>query len=155
TVAEALDTGLQLADEVRVSVERSGQHAMPVPVSEVGERLDEEVLPLMAAEDSDADQVTADGPGWGSGPIDAGRGDVHPVGRDRVSGQYLLAGPFAGNDHAGGRTKHNSFGAPRAGIMASVEGGGQWHVQQHRHSYPASVWQQLRGGRRGDQSVDK
>ncbi len=51
-VPEARDTGLQLFDEVRVAVERSGQHAMPVPLSEVGERLDEEVLPLVAAEDS-------------------------------------------------------------------------------------------------------
>src|SRR6202042_783862 len=62
-VAEARDTGLQVVDEVRVALERSGQHAMPVPLGEVGERLDEEVLPLVAAEDSDADQVAADGPG--------------------------------------------------------------------------------------------
>ena len=154
-VAEARDAGLQLVDEVRVAVERSGQHAMPVPLSEVGERLDEEVLPLVAAEDSDADQVAADGPGRGSDPIDAGPGDVHPVGRDRVSGQDLLAGPFAGNDHAGGRAEHDPFGALRAGIMVCVEGGGQWHVQQHCHSYPAGVWQQLRGGRRGDEPVDQ
>jgi len=37
---------------------------VPVPISEVGERLDEEVLSLVATEDSDADQVAADGPGW-------------------------------------------------------------------------------------------
>ena len=30
-----------------------------------GERLDEEVLPLVAAEDPDTDQVAADGPGRG------------------------------------------------------------------------------------------
>src|SRR5262249_53172529 len=117
-VAEASDTGLQLVDEVRVAVERSGQHAMPVPVSEVGECLDEDVLPLMAAESSDADQVTADGPGGGSDPIGTGPGDMHPAGRDLVSGQDLLAGPFAGNDHAGGRAKHDSFGALRDSIMA-------------------------------------
>src|SRR5690348_6921009 len=64
-VAEARDTGLQLVDEVRVAIERAGQHAMPVPFSEAGERLDEEVLPLVAAEDSDADQAAADGPGRG------------------------------------------------------------------------------------------
>ena len=128
---------------------------MPVPLSEVGERLDEEVLPLVAAEDSDADQVAADGPGRGSDLIDAGPGDVHPVGRDRVSGQYLLAGPFAGSDHAGGRAEHDPFGALGAGIMVRVEDGGQWHVQQHCHSYPAGVWQQLRGGRRGDDPVDQ
>jgi hypothetical protein len=39
--------------------------------------------------------------------------------------------------------------------MVCVDGGGQWHVQQHRHSYPAGVWQQLRGGRRGDEPVDQ
>ena len=50
-VAEASDSGLQLVDEVRVAVERSGQHAMPVQVSELGECLDEEVLPLVAAEE--------------------------------------------------------------------------------------------------------
>ncbi len=133
-VAEARDTGLQLADEVRVALERSGQHATPVPLSEVGERLDEEVLPFVAAEDSDADQVAADGPGRGSDLIDAGPGDVHPVGRDRVSGQYLLAGPFAGHDHAGGRAEHHPFGALRAGVTLRVESCGQWHVQQHRHS---------------------
>ena len=43
-VAEASDTGLQVVDEVRVAVERSGQQAMPVPVAQLGERLDEEVL---------------------------------------------------------------------------------------------------------------
>ena len=59
---------------------------MPIPVSEVGECLDEEVLPLVAAEDSDADQVAADGPGRGSDPVDARPGHVHPAGRDRVSG---------------------------------------------------------------------
>ena len=128
---------------------------MPVPVSEVGECLDEEVLPLVAAEDSDADQVAADGPGRGSDPIDARPGDVHPAGRDRVSGQDLLAGPFAGNDHACGRAEHGPFGALRSVIMVGVEGGGQWHVQQHRHSYPPGVWQQLRGGRRGDEPVDQ
>ena len=32
-VAEARDTGLQLFDEVRVAVERSGQRAMPVQVT--------------------------------------------------------------------------------------------------------------------------
>src|SRR4029077_3950706 len=74
-VAEAPDSGLQLADEVRVAVERSGQQAMPVQVTQLGERLDEEVLPLVTAEDSDADQVTADGPGRGSDPIDTGPGD--------------------------------------------------------------------------------
>src|SRR5262249_53944359 len=99
-VTEARDTGLQLFDEVRVAVERSGQHAMPVPVSEAGERLDEEVLPLVATEDPDADQLAADGPGRDSDPIGAGPGDVHPAGRDLVSGQDLPAGPFAGNDHA-------------------------------------------------------
>src|SRR6185312_7445936 len=152
--AEARDTGLQLFDEVRLAVERSGQHAMPVPLSEAGERLDEEVLPLVAAENPDAHQVAGDGTGRGIDPIDAGPGDVHPVARDRVSGQYLLAGPFAGNDHAGGRAEHHPFGALRAGIVVRVEGGGQWHVQQHCHSYPAEVWQQLRGGRRGDEPVD-
>ena len=80
---------------------------------------------------------------------------MHPVGRDRVSGQYLLAGPFAGNDHAGGRAEHGPFGALRAGIMVCVEDGGQWHVQQHCHPGPAGVWQQLRGGRRGDEPVDQ
>jgi glycosyltransferase involved in cell wall biosynthesis len=80
---------------------------MPVPFSEVGERLDEEVLPLVVAEYSDADQATADGPGRGSDTIDAGPGHVHPVGRERVAGQYLLAGPFAGNNRAGGRTEHH------------------------------------------------
>src|SRR4029077_2920453 len=99
-VAEAPDSGLQLADEVRVAVERSGPQAMPVQVTQLGERLDEEVLPLVTAEASDADERTADGRGRGSDPIDTGPGDVHPVGRDRVSGQDLLAGPFAGHDHA-------------------------------------------------------
>src|SRR6516162_4400207 len=146
-VAEARDTGPQLFDEVRVAVGRSGQHAMPVQVSEVGERLDEEVLPLVPAEDSDADQVSAYGPGRGSDPVDAGPGDVHPVGRDRVSGQYPLASPFAGNDDAGGRAEYDPFGALRAGIVVRVEGGGQWHMQQHCHSYPAGVREQLRGGR--------
>ncbi len=154
-VAEASDTGLHLVDELRVAVERSGQHAVPVQVTELGECLDEDVLALVATESSDAEQVTADGPGGGSDAVDPRPGDVHPAGRDLVSGQDLLAGPFAGNDHARGRTKHDSFGALRAGIMAGVEGGGQWHVQQHCHSYPASVWQQLRCGRRGDQSVDQ
>src|SRR2546429_27456 len=79
-VAETRDTGLQLFDEVRVAVERSGQYAVPVPVSEVGECLNEEVLPLVGAEDSDADQVAADGPGRGSDPVDARPGDVHPAG---------------------------------------------------------------------------
>src|SRR5215467_1431152 len=102
-VAEARDTGPQLCNEVRVAIERSGQQAMPVALGEVGERLDEEVLPLVAAEDSDADEVAADGPGRGSGTIGAGPGDVHPVGRDREPGQYLLAGPLAGDDHVRGR----------------------------------------------------
>src|SRR5204862_7494203 len=82
-VAEARDTGLQLLDEVRVAVERSGQHAVPVAISELGECLDEEVLALVRTEDPDADQVAADGPGRGSDPIDAWPGDVHPAGRDR------------------------------------------------------------------------
>jgi hypothetical protein len=133
-VAEARDTGLQLLDEVRIAVERSGQHAMPVPVTEDGERLDKEVLPLVAAEDSDADQLAADGPGRGSDPIGAGPGDVHPAGRDLVSGQDLPAGPLAGNDHARGRAEHGPFGALRAGIMVCAEDGGQWHVQQHGRS---------------------
>ena len=102
---------------------------MPVPLTEAGQRLDEEVLPLVAAEDSDADQVATDGPGRGSDPIDAGPGDMHPVGRDRVSGQYLLAGPFAGSDHAGGRAEHGPFGALHAGIMVCAVDGGQRHVQ--------------------------
>src|SRR4029077_8669187 len=95
-VAEARDTRPQLLDEVRVAVERSGQHAVPVPVGELGECLDEEVLPLVGTQDSDADQVAADGPGRGSDPIDAGPGDVYPAGRDRVSGQDLPAGPARG-----------------------------------------------------------
>ena len=128
---------------------------MPVPISEVGECLDEEVLPLVATEDSDADQVAADGPGRGSDPVDARAGDVHPAGRDRVPGQDLPPGPFAGDDHACGRAEHGLFGALRAGIMECVDGGGQWHVQQHCHSYPPGVRQQLRGGRRGDEPVDQ
>jgi len=99
--------------------------------------------------------VAGDGPGRGSDPIDAGPGDVHPAGRDRVPGQDLPPGPFAGNDHAGGRAEHGPFGALRAGIMVRVEGGGQRHVQQHGHSYPPGVGQQLRGGRRGDEPVDQ
>src|SRR5579859_5106231 len=101
---------------------------MPVPVSEVGECLDEKILAFGAAEDADADQVSTDGPGWGGDQIDARPGDVHLAGRDRVSGQNLPAGPFAGNDHAGGRAEHGSFGALRAGIMVCVEDGGEWHV---------------------------
>ena len=96
--------------------------------------------------DTDADQVAGDGPGRGSNLIDAGRCDVHPVSRDRVSGQDLLAGPFTGSDHASGRAEHDPLGALGAGIMVRVEDGGQWHVQQYCHSYPAGVWQQLRGG---------
>ena len=129
--------------------------ALPVPLSDVSERLDEDVLPLVGAEDPDADEVSAYGPGRGSDLIDAGPGDVHLAGRDRVSAQYLLACPVAGSDHAGGRAEHDPFGALRAGIVACVHGGGQWHVQQHRHSYPAGMWQQLRGGRRGDEPVDQ
>src|SRR5258706_7439731 len=128
---------------------------MPVPVTQLGECLEEEVLPLVGAEDPDADQAAADRPGRGSDLIGAGPGDVHPAGRDRISGQYLLACPVAGSDHAGGRAEHDSFGALRAGIVACVQGGGQWHVQQHCHSYPAGVWQQLRGGPRGDEPVDQ
>src|SRR5207247_6148913 len=73
-VAEARDTGLQLLDEVRVAVERTGQHAMPVPLRKAGERLDEEILPFVVAEDPDADQVAADGPWRGSDPVGAGPG---------------------------------------------------------------------------------
>src|SRR6266704_3177081 len=58
-------------------------------------------------------------------------------------------------DRVSGRAEHDPFGALRAGIMVCVEDGGQWHVQQHCHSYPAGVWQQLRGGRRGDEPVDQ
>jgi hypothetical protein len=90
-----------------------------------------------------------------TGQVGAGPGDVHPVGRERVPGQYLLAGPLAGHDHAGDRAEHGPFGALGAGVMVRVEGGGQWHVQQHCHPYPAGVWQQLRGGRRGDDPVDQ
>ena len=57
---------------------------MPVQVTQLGERLDEEILPLVATESSDADQVTADGPGGGSDQIDPGPGDVHPAGRGRA-----------------------------------------------------------------------
>ena len=132
-VAEASDAGFQFVDEVRVAVERSGQQTMPVQVTQLGECLDEEVLPLMATESSDTDQVTADGPGGGTDSIDARPGHVHPARRDLVPGQDQLAGPFAGNDHARGRAKHDSLGALRTGIMACVEGRGQWHMQQHRH----------------------
>ena len=128
---------------------------MPAPVSELGECLDEEVLPLVATQDSHADQVAADWPGLVSDPVDAWPGNVHPAGRDRVPRQDLPTGPFAGNDHAGSRAEHGSFGALRAGIMVCVDGGGQWHVQQHCHSYPPGVGQQLRGGRRGDEPVDQ
>src|SRR5262249_32923824 len=122
-VAEATDTGLQLADEVRVAVEWSDQHAMPVQVSQVGECLDKEVLPLVATESSDADQATADGPAGGSDPIDARPGDVHPAGRDLVSGQDLLAGPLAGNDDAPGPPEHSPLRAPGACLLADVGGG--------------------------------
>src|SRR6185437_10300516 len=71
-VAEARDTRPQLLDEVRVAVERSGQHAVPVPVGELGECLDEEVLPLVGTQDSDADQVAGDGPGRGTCTRQAG-----------------------------------------------------------------------------------
>lgn len=101
----------------------------------------------MAAEDSDADQPAGDGPSRGGDPVDAGPCDVHPIARDLVSGQHLSAGPFAGGDHAGGRTQHVTFGALHAGAMMRVEGGGQRHVQQYCDSYPPGVWQQLRGGR--------
>ncbi len=144
-----------MSDEVRVAIERSYQHAMPVQFTQLGQCLDEEILALVAAEDSDADQVSTDGPGRGRDLIDTGPGDVHLAGRDRVSGQYLLAAPFAGSDHACGRAEHDPFGALRAGIMACVQGGCQRHVQQHCHSYPAGVRQQLRGGRRGDEPVDQ
>src|SRR2546429_3078135 len=43
-VPEAPDSGLQLVDEVRVAVERPGQHAMPVQVTQLGERIDEKGL---------------------------------------------------------------------------------------------------------------
>ncbi len=154
-VAEARDTGLQVFDEIRVAVERSGQHTVPVPISEVGECLDEEVLSLVPTEDSDADQVAADGLGRGSDPIGARPGDVHPAARDPVSGQDLPPGPFAGDDHTCGRTEHEPFRALCTGIVRYVDGGGHWHVQQHHHSYPPGVWQQLRGGRRGDEPVDQ
>src|SRR3984957_19473978 len=39
--------------------------------------------------------------------------------------------------------------------MVCVDGGGQWHVQQHRHSYPVGVRQQLRGRRGGDEPVNQ
>src|SRR5215472_16551716 len=95
TVAEVSDTGLQVADELRIAVERSGQLAMPVQVTQLGERLDEEVLPLVATKSSDAHQLTRDGPRGDSDPVDARPGDVHPAGRDLVSGQDLLPGPLA------------------------------------------------------------
>jgi len=72
-----------LFDEIRVTVERSGQQAVPVPIGEAGECLDKEVLPLVPAEDSDADQMAGDGLGRSSDPIDARPGDMHPVGLDR------------------------------------------------------------------------
>ena len=40
-------------------------------------------------------------------------------------------------------------------MMVRVEDGGQWHVQQHCHSNPLGVRQQLHGGRRGDEPVDQ
>src|SRR5262249_57368597 len=122
-VTEVRDTGLQLFDEVRVAVERSGQHAMPVPVSEAGERLDEEVLPLVATEDSDADQPAADGPGRDSDPIGAGPGDVHPAGRDLVSSQDLPAGALAGDDHPPGRAGHGPGSGPRPRTSVGVASG--------------------------------
>ena len=91
------------------------------------------------AEDADAEQVAPDGPGRGLDPVHAGPGDVHLAGRDRVTDQYLLTGPFAGCDHAGGRAEDGPLGALRAGVMVRAGGGGQWHVQQHGHPYPAGV----------------
>jgi hypothetical protein len=95
----------------------------------------------VATEDSDADQVAADGPGRGSYPVGARPGDVHPAGRDLVSGQDLPPGPFAGDDHTCGRAEHGPFRALGTGIVVGADGGGQGHVQQHRHSYPPGMWQ--------------
>jgi hypothetical protein len=154
-VAEPRDPVPQLRDEVRVAVDRSDQHAFPVQVSEVGERLDEEVLALMVPEDSDADQAAADGLRRGCDPIDPWPGDMHATCRDREPGQQLLAGPFAGNHHARGRAEHDPFGTQGAGVMTRVDGGRQRHVQQDRHSYPVCVRQQLCRRRRGDEPVDQ
>ena len=100
-------------------------------------------------------RLAADGPGRVGDPIGARPGDVHPAGRDRVSGQDLPPGPFAGDDHTSGRAEHGPFRALGPGIVVGVDGGGQWHVQQHRQTHPPGVGQQLRGGRRGDEPVDQ
>lgn len=67
-VAEVADPGFHLPDEAGVAVEWSGQRAVPVPpggAGEVDERPDEDVLPLVGGEDSDAEQPAGDGPGRG------------------------------------------------------------------------------------------
>lgn len=77
-VAEVADPGFHLPDEAGVAVEWSGQRAVPVPpggAGEVDERPDEDVLPLVGGEDSDAEQPAGDGPGRGIDPADAGPGN--------------------------------------------------------------------------------
>ena len=93
----------------------------------------QQVLPLVTAHDSDADEVAADGPGRGSDPIDAWPGDVHRQAgiayRVRTCRRVHSLDDYA----LAVAREHGPFGVLRAGIMVRVEGGGQRHVQQDGH----------------------
>ncbi len=82
------------------------------------QRIEQHVVALVEGHRRNAEQRPAGrGPGGELGGVDAGLGDVHPVGGQRVQLQQPAPAPRAGRDDGGGGREDRAF--PHPGVVAS------------------------------------
>ena len=143
-------------DERRVAVQAAHAHAVPGQVRGRRQRIEQHVVPLVGGHRGDAEQRPARRrPGREVGRVDAGLGDVDPVGRQRVQLQQPAAGPRAGRDDGGGGREDCAFPLPRLARAVGGRAMAQRHVHEHDQPQPARLRHQHPGCRRGDQAVEQ
>ena len=125
------------SNEGRVAVQAAHAHALPGQVHYGRQRTEQHVVTLAGGHRRDAKQgLTRRGPGCEIGGVDAGLGDVHPLGGQPVQLEQPAAAPFARRDDGGGSREDRPFPP----VL-------QRHVNEHDQAQPVRLRHQHVGGR--------
>ncbi len=142
--------------ERRVADQAADAGAAPGQVGRGREPVEQHVVPLVGRHRRDAQQrVAGRRPRRGACGVDAGPGDVHPVGRERVQLLQPAPGPCAGRDDGGGRREDLALARPdRAGLVVR-RAVAERHVDEHDLPEAARVRHERLGGGACDQPVEQ
>ena len=142
--------------ERRVADQAADAGAAPGQVGRGREPVEQHVVPLVGRHRRDAQQrVAGRRPRRGACGVDAGPGDVHPVGRQRVQLLQPAPGPCAGRDDGDGRREHLALARPdRAGLVVR-RAVAERHVDEHDLPEAARVRHERLGCGACDQPVEQ